>query len=129
MAFPDSSAVLDKLNFSLRMLGTGETHLTPPVWVIQGGIQQRSLSFRASGAALCMACRAAFCCSLSNLQSGLGGRYERTPTPPPPSLHIALKPRLGRTPKGAYPSRRLSRHLLETPFSEPLLRTLLRTLF
>ena len=36
---------------------------------------------------------------------------------------------LGRTPKGAYSSRGRSRHLLETPFSEPLLRTLLRTLF
>ena len=35
---------------------------------------------------------------------------------------------LGRTPKGAYSSRGRSRHLLETPFSEPLLRTLLRTL-
>ena len=45
---------------------------------------------------------------------------------------------LGRTPKGAYSTRGRSRHLLETPFSEPLLetpfsepllRTLLRTLF
>ena len=36
---------------------------------------------------------------------------------------------LGRAPKGAYSSRGRSRHLLETPFSEPLLRTLLRTLF
>ena len=36
---------------------------------------------------------------------------------------------LGRTPKRAYSSRARSRHLLETPFSEPLLRTLLRTLF
>ena len=36
---------------------------------------------------------------------------------------------LGRTPKGAYSTRGRSRHLLETPpFSEPLLRTLLRTL-
>ena len=34
----------------------------------------------------------------------------------------------GRTPKGAYSTRGRSRHLLETPFSEPLLRTLLRTL-
>ena len=30
---------------------------------------------------------------------------------------------LGRTPKGAYSSRGRSRYLLETPFSEPLLRT------
>ena len=36
---------------------------------------------------------------------------------------------IGRTPKGAYSTRGRSRHLLETPFSEPLLRTLLRTLF
>ena len=35
----------------------------------------------------------------------------------------------GRTPKGSYSPRGRSRHLLETPFSEPLLRTLLRTLF
>ena len=35
---------------------------------------------------------------------------------------------LGRTPKGAYSTRGRSRHLLETPFSEPLLRTLLRAL-
>ena len=35
---------------------------------------------------------------------------------------------LGRTPKGAHSTRGRSRHLLETPFSEPLLRTLLRTL-
>ena len=40
------------------------------------------------------------------------------------SLHL-----LGRTPKGAYCSRGRSRHLLETAFSEPLLRTLLRTHF
>ena len=32
---------------------------------------------------------------------------------------------LGRTPKGAYSTRGRSGHLLETPFSEPLLRTLL----
>ena len=36
---------------------------------------------------------------------------------------------LGRTPKGAYSTRGRSRHLLETAFSEPLLRTLLRTHF
>ena len=36
---------------------------------------------------------------------------------------------LGRTPKGAYSTRGRSGHLLETPFSEPLLRTFLRTLF
>ena len=36
---------------------------------------------------------------------------------------------IGRTPKGAYSTRGRSGHLLETPFSEPLLRTLLRTLF
>ena len=36
---------------------------------------------------------------------------------------------LGRTPKGAYSSRGRSRHLLETAFSEPLLRSLFRTLF
>ena len=40
-----------------------------------------------------------------------------------------LTPWLGRTPKGAYSRRGRSRHLLETPFSEPLLRTLLRTPF
>ena len=34
----------------------------------------------------------------------------------------------GRTPKGSYSPRGHARHLLETPFSEPLLRTLLRTL-
>ena len=37
-------------------------------------------------------------------------------------------PFVGRTPKGACPSRGRSGQLLETPFSEPLLRTLLRTL-
>ena len=36
---------------------------------------------------------------------------------------------VGRTPKGAYSTRGRSRHLLETSFSEPLLRTLLRTVF
>ena len=36
---------------------------------------------------------------------------------------------LARTPKGAYSPRGRSRHLLETPFSEPLLRILLRTPF
>ena len=35
----------------------------------------------------------------------------------------------GCTPKGAYSPRGRFRHLLETPFSEPLLRTLPRTLF
>ena len=41
-----------------------------------------------------------------------------------------FKPRkIGCTPKGSYSPRGRSRHLLETPFSEPLLRTLLRTLF
>ena len=34
-----------------------------------------------------------------------------------------------RTPKGAHSTKGRSRHFLETPFSEPLLRTLLRTLF
>ena len=38
-------------------------------------------------------------------------------------------PPLGSTPKGSYSSKGRSRHLLETPFSETLLRTLLRTLF
>ena len=42
---------------------------------------------------------------------------------------LGAAPRIGRTPKGAYSTRGRSRHLLETPFSEPLLRTLLRTLF
>ena len=37
--------------------------------------------------------------------------------------------RVGRTPQGAYSTRGRSRYLLGTPFSEPLLRTLLRTLF
>ena len=36
---------------------------------------------------------------------------------------------VGRTPKGAYSTRGRSRHLLETAFSEPLLKTLLRTHF
>ena len=36
---------------------------------------------------------------------------------------------IGRTPKRAYSARGRSRQLLETPFSEPLLRTLLRTPF
>ena len=36
---------------------------------------------------------------------------------------------LGRTSKGAYSPRGRSRYLLGTSFSEPLLRTLLRTLF
>ena len=35
---------------------------------------------------------------------------------------------IGRTPKGTYSPRGRSRCLLETPFSEPLLRTLLRTI-
>ena len=43
--------------------------------------------------------------------------------------HSPLTTLVGCTPKGAYPTRGRSRHLLETPFSEPLLRTLLRTLF
>ena len=42
---------------------------------------------------------------------------------------VSAKSSLGRTPKGAYSTRGRSRHLLETPFSEPLLGTLLRTLF
>ena len=41
----------------------------------------------------------------------------------------SYSPKLGRTPKGSCSPRGCSRHLLETPFSEPLLRTLLRTLF
>ena len=45
------------------------------------------------------------------------------------SAEKVLRPSIGRTPKGAYSTRGRSRHLLETPFSEPLLRTLLRTLF
>ena len=36
---------------------------------------------------------------------------------------------VGRTPKRVHSPRGRSRHLLETPFSEPFLRTLLRTLF
>ena len=36
---------------------------------------------------------------------------------------------IGHTPKGACSSRGRSRRLLETAFSEPLLRTLLRNLF
>ena len=39
------------------------------------------------------------------------------------------KSQLGRTPKGSYSLRGGSRLILETPFSEPLLRTLLRTPF
>ena len=37
-------------------------------------------------------------------------------------------PQIGCTPKGAYSTRGRSRQLLEIAFSEPLLRTLLRTL-
>ena len=44
-----------------------------------------------------------------------------------PSKYYVLT--IGRTPKGSYAQRGRARHLLETPFSEPLLRTLLRTLF
>ena len=39
-------------------------------------------------------------------------------------LALFLKGFIGRTPKGAYSSRERSRHLLETAFSEPFLRTL-----
>ena len=55
-------------------------------------------------------------------------------TPPsrtPPSRDFWCKSRqteVGRTPKGSCSPRGHSRHLLETPFWEPLLRTLLRTL-
>ena len=38
------------------------------------------------------------------------------------------KTSVGHTPKGSHSPRGRSRHLLETPFSEPLLRALLRTL-
>ena len=41
---------------------------------------------------------------------------------------LAGATRVGRTPKGAYSSRGRSRHLLETTFSEPLVRTLPRSL-
>ena len=44
------------------------------------------------------------------------------------SLRTSMTP-VVRTPKGAYSPRGRSRPLLETPFSEHLLRTLLRTLF
>ena len=44
----------------------------------------------------------------------------------PGSSHSEKQPG---TPKGSYSPRGRSRHLLETPFSENLLRTLLRTLF
>ena len=61
---------------------------------------------------------------------------------PPPHTGIRTYLPLGRTPKGAYSTRGRSRHVLETPFwetllrtlfyckthSNPLLRTLLRTL-
>ena len=51
-------------------------------------------------------------------------KQEQTnPNTPPPKKEIE------RTPKGAYLTRGRSRHLLETPFSEALLRTLLRTFF
>ena len=53
---------------------------------------------------------------------------EKTPTPSFPVSPYPLN-LVGHTPKGAYSSRVRSRHLLETAFSEPLLRTLLRTLF
>ena len=45
------------------------------------------------------------------------------------ALRFATEETLGRTPKEACSTRGRSRHLLETAFSEPLLRTLLRTLF
>ena len=48
---------------------------------------------------------------------------------PPPPPRRAPKWRIGHTPKGAYSPRGRCSHLLETPFSAPLLRTLLRTLF
>ena len=53
-------------------------------------------------------------------------KIVRYVSPPPPPLSF---PKIGRTPKGLY-SRGggRSRHLLETQSSEPLLRTLLRTL-
>ena len=42
-----------------------------------------------------------------------------------PEWPLSLQsPQLGRTPKGSYSPRGRSRHLLGTPFSEPLLRTL-----
>ena len=51
---------------------------------------------------------------------------------PPAKMNSTKMGLIGRTPKppkGAYCTRGRSRQLLETPFSEPLLRTLLRTLF
>ena len=67
--------------------------------------------------------------AMSNLRDG--------PHPNPPILGRSVphfgtqydRAKVGRTPKGAYSPSGRSRHLLEAPFSEPLLRTLLRTLF
>ena len=60
------------------------------------------------------------------MTKGAGRTRGRRISPKNPS---PKKGQIGRTPKGAYSTRGRSRHLLETPFSEPLLRTLLRTLF
>ena len=77
-----------------------------------------------------------FWCHQNNL--GLGGLYNGKPATifygcqACRSVFVRERKKntqIGRTPKGAYSTRGRSRHLLETPFSEPLLRTLLRTLF
>ena len=44
-------------------------------------------------------------------------------------VFVYFFPSLERAPKGSYSPKARSRHLLESPFSETLLRTLLRTLF
>ena len=72
--------------------------------------------------------------------AGVGRAHRESACPPSNSTGLKLVSRkspfgfiyvsfLGRTPKGAYSTRGRSRHLLETPFSEPLLRTLLKTPF
>ena len=66
--------------------------------------------------------------------SGPNCPLQGPPIPPPQLEDPSLKPQsfpphLDRTPKGAYSPRERSGHLLETPFSEPLLSTLLRNPF
>ena len=53
------------------------------------------------------------------MRAGMVGDIPAKDLMHPPSLALPL---IGRTPKGAYSTRGRSRHLLETPFSEPLLR-------
>ena len=56
-------------------------------------------------------------------------RFSRFPGSGLKTFFVSEVSKIGRTPKGAYSSSGRSRHLLEIAFSEPLLRTLPRTLF